>query len=348
MRIAVVGAGLAGLTFALAAERHGLEVELRDERPALGGGAAITLWPTALGALSGLGLGHVVEVLGEPAPSASVRRSDGRVVQRPSVAAVERSLGGVPRVFDRGDLQLALAARVRADVVLGASLAVDEDVDASLLVGADGFRSVVARRLDATIQEGPTGLVAFRGVVDEVVDPSEHGVVWGDGMEAGTAPMRDGRTYWFATSPEVGASRAALLGAVEAWAVPFGRLVEATAEDRVSCVPVVRRGGPARWHDDRSVVIGDAAHPMLPSPVSGGGHAIVDAVVLARLLAEDPVRGAARFEAARRRAAERAVRRSALAWDVAHGTGLLGRTGRIAAAAAPSALAVRALRAVTR
>ncbi|RYJ06494.1 MAG: hypothetical protein EON52_06065 [Actinomycetales bacterium] len=211
MRIDVVGAGLAGLTFALAAERHGLEVELRDERPALGGGAALTLWPRALDRLEGLGLAAVLDELGEPAPTASVRRPDGRVVQNPRPAAVERALSGVPRVFDRGDLQLALAERVRGPIRLGQALLPDVDLPGAVVVGADGWRSVVARRLDHRLVERPTGHVAYRGVVHGVVDPREHGIVWGPGMEAGIAPMRGGRTYWFATLLESGASVERLL-----------------------------------------------------------------------------------------------------------------------------------------
>lgn len=345
MKVDVVGAGLAGLTFALAAERHGLEVELRDERPSLGGGAALTLWPRALSQLEGLGLADVLHELGEPAPTASVRRPDGHVVQNPRAAAVERAVRGVPRVFDRGDLQLALAEQVRGPIRLGAPLGPDDDTGA-VVVGADGFRSVVARRLDPRLSERPTGHVAFRGVVHGIADPREHGVVWGPGMEAGIAPMRRGRTYWFATLPEVGASVERLLEAVDGWAPPLASMIRETPADQVSCVPVSHRSSPWRWHDDRHVVIGDAAHAMLPALGLGGGHAIVDAAVLAGLLAgeADPQQAFVGFEAIRRREVTRVARSAARAWDVSHGHGLVGRAGRLAADLAPSFVAVRAVK----
>ncbi|RYJ02075.1 MAG: hypothetical protein EON52_20285, partial [Actinomycetales bacterium] len=145
--------------------------------------------------------------------------------------------------------------------------------------------------------------------------------------------------------PESEASVERLLAAVDGWAVPLASMIRETPAEQVSCVPVSHRSSPWRWHDDRHVVIGDAAHAMLPALGLGAGHAIVDAALLAGLLAgeADPRQAFVGFEAIRRREVTRVARSAARAWDVSHGHGLVGRVGRVAADLAPSFLAVRAV-----
>ena len=202
-------------------------------------------------------------------------------------------------------------------------------------------------KLNAKFEGGLRAAHEFK-LVRGIVDPREHGVVWGPGIEAGIAPMRRGRTYWFATLPEAGASVERLLEVVDGWAAPLASMIRETPADQVSCVPVSHRSSPWRWHDGRHVVIGDAAHAMLPALGLGGGHAIVDAAVLAGLLAgeADPQQAFVGFEAIRRREVTRVARSAARAWDVAHGHGLVGRAGRLAADLAPSFVAVRAVKAL--
>jgi len=77
-----------------------------------------------------------------------------------------------------------------------------------------------------------------------------------------------------------------------------------------------------RWHDGRIVLIGDAAHAMLPHQGQGANQTIEDAVLLADLLADagrDDIGGAlARYEAVRRPRTRRVQRWSRLAADWMH------------------------------
>ncbi|GAA1743281.1 FAD-dependent monooxygenase [Aeromicrobium alkaliterrae] len=336
-RVVVVGAGLAGLTFAAAMRRRGLEVEVRDERPALGGGAGLTIWPNALAALDAIGLGDVVRDLGEPAASATIRRADGSLVRRLDPVAMMRSLGEPARVVDRGELQAVLAEHA-GPIVLDAGVADPASLDADLVVGADGFRSAVARHLDPRIRERPAGYVAWRGVAPIAVDPSMAGVVWGDAAEAGVAPMTGGRTYWFATragAAEVWRPDAGL------WPDPLPELIAATPPSCVLQHEMLDRDPPRRWFDDRHVVIGDAAHAMQPGLGQGGCLAIEDAVVLAALWAEHGGGAStfAAFERVRRPRAMAALRASRTAGRVLHGP--RGRLAATVARRTPEPVAMR-------
>ncbi|MFT4187226.1 MAG: FAD-dependent monooxygenase [Aeromicrobium sp.] len=332
----VIGAGLAGLAFAAAARQSGVEVEVREERAELGGGAGLTIWPNALVALDTLGLGEAVRDLGEPAASGVIRRGDGSLVRRLDPIATMRALGEPARVVDRGELQ-ALLARAAGPVRLGAPLGDVAEVDADFVVGADGFRSVVARHLDPRLGECPAGYVAWRGVAPVAVDPTTAGVVWGDCAEAGAAPMRGGRTYWFATRADGGELDPA------DWPEPLPELIVATPTDQVLRHEMVDRDQPARWHDDRHVVLGDAAHAMQPGLGQGGCLALEDAVVLAGLWAEHGPgrRTFAEFERRRRRRATAAQRSSRAAGKTLHSP--RGQLAGTIARRAPETLALAAL-----
>jgi len=337
-RVVVVGAGLAGLTFAAAMRRHGLDVEVRDERRSLGGGAGLTIWPNALAALDAIGLGDAVRDIGEPAAAAVIRRADGSLVRRLDPVAVVRALGEPARVVDRGELQLVIAEHA-GPVTLDAGVADPGTIDADLVVGADGFRSAVARHLDPRLGERRAGYVAWRGVAPIAVDPSLAGVVWGASAEAGIAPMTGGRTYWFATragSAEVWRPDADL------WPDPLPELIAATPAASVLQHEMLDRDQPRRWFDRRHVVIGDAAHAMQPGLGQGGCLAIEDAVVLADLWAR---RGGgsstfAAFERLRRPRATAALRASRSAGRLLHGPA--GRAVATVARRTPEPLAMRA------
>ncbi len=337
-RVVVVGAGLAGLTFAVAMRRAGLDVEVRDERASLGGGAGLTIWPNALAALDALELGDAVRDLGEPAASAVIRRADGSLVRHLDPVATVRALGEPARVVDRGELQ-ALLAEHAGPLRLDAGVTDPATVDADLVVGADGFRSVVARHLDPGLRERSAGYVAWRGVAPIAVDPSLAGVVWGDRAEAGVVPMTSQRTYWFATragAADVWRPDAGL------WPDPLPALIAATPAGTVLQHEMFDRDQPRRWFDERCVVIGDAAHAMQPGLGQGGCLAIEDAVVLASLWAAHGGGRAtfAMFERLRRRRVTAAVRASRTAGRLLH-----GRAGRALATVArrtPEPIAMRA------
>lgn len=287
LQVSVVGAGLAGLTFAAAARARGIDVQVRDERPALGGGAALTLWPNALAALDQVGLGDAVRSIGAPVGGGVIRQADGALVRRIDPVAMVRALGEPLRAVDRGELQAVLLDAATGGepsaVLLDAGVTDPRDVPGDLVVGADGYRSVVARHLDPAITERPAGYVAWRGVADLQVDPSLAGVVWGQRAEAGVVPMTGGRTYWFVTragEAEVWRPDTSL------WPDPLPALIAATPASSVLQHTMLERDRPRRWHDGRHVVVGDAAHAMQPGLGQGGCTAIEDAIVLADLVAD--------------------------------------------------------------
>lgn len=337
--IVIAGAGIAGLALAGALEAAGRPFEVYDERPAIGAGAAITLWPNAVAALDQLGVGEDVRRAGHPVSAGAVLTPSGRRLSALDDGRLEAALGGPLLVVRRGDLLEVLLARV-PDEALHLGVAVtgfDRDAssggvrvgttdvgtgragtaDARALVGADGFRSMVARGLaGGELRQRYAGYPAWRGIAPVGgLDPVE--VVDGR-SEVGIVPLGPDATYWFATlkEPADGAApdgeKAHLLAAFAGWPEAVRTVLEATPEGEIGRVDIIDRASPRRWHDGPVTVIGDAAHAMRPHLGQGGCQALVDVAALARHLAAAPdeTTAFARYASERRRPALRVVRLS--------------------------------------
>lgn len=307
----VVGAGIGGLTAAVALHRRGWRVtvcERAPEPPATGAG--IGLAPNALRALDALGVDAAYAVGSAVPATMGLRRSGGRWLVREATADMTARYGMPPIAVARPAFTAALAAAlppgaVRYDTaVTGVDdaeghpvvlTAAGPDLPADLVVAADGIRSPLRR---AFFPAHPglryLGEMAWRCLVDapelRVTAMSE---TWGRGERFGITPLSDGRFYLYATAVVPASTRwadprAELLRRFGSWHEPIPALLERVG--RLDAAEVLQSdlyelAGPLpALHRGRIAWLGDAAHAMAPNLGQGGCQAVEDAVVLARLL----------------------------------------------------------------
>ncbi len=334
MQVAIVGAGLGGLTAALALAQLGLSVTVYEQAPALGEvGAGITISPNAGRVLDHLGLGEQVRALGVLPGTQHVRDlASGRTIRTMARDPGLEARHGAPyRHLHRADLHGLLARALEAcaagSIRLGHRLvsvtrggrmrfADGTEAAADVVVGADGVRSAVR---DALFDTGPplfTGQVAWRGLVPaealaEPVRSEPPGIHIGPGRLVLRYPVRGGRLANYAVFVETSgweeegwtcpSTRAELIGHLEGACRSVRALVEATPEQWLFKWALFAREPLQTWVAGRVTLLGDAAHAMLPFMGQGAATAIEDAMVLARALAAFPPGEALRrYEAARR------------------------------------------------
>jgi 2-polyprenyl-6-methoxyphenol hydroxylase-like FAD-dependent oxidoreductase len=335
--IAIAGAGPGGLALGCALAHHGIPFRVFEKAPELRPvGAGIAIADNALRALSYIRLDDRV-------------RAHGRMLERADICAPSgKVIAGVGRlpfpvvVLARTALQQALlepiAARVECGRAVvgyeprsaGALVRLDsgEVVEADLLVGADGLRSQVRRTMRGDEPLRYSGQTSWRALVDgvELPEPERMTETWGGALRFGVVPLGDRRTYWFAVAeaPAGGKDpedvRAWLLGRFGAWHAPIGAVIAGTPHSDIVRTDIFDRAPISRWSDGRTVLLGDAAHPMTPNLGQGGCQAIEDAVTLADALAKEASVEAAltRYEARRVRRANRFVARSLTFGKLAH------------------------------
>ena len=296
-RAVVVGAGIGGLTAALALHRAGWQVQVLERAERLEPvGAGISLWPNALHAFETVGLADQLRSRVALAGPSGVRRPDGRWLARTDVGAAVQSRFAAPLVVvHRADLiGLLVDALPPGALRLGVPVqAADIDrLDADVVVAADGIRSTIR---DHVIPAAPrpryAGYTAWRMVVPAQTPTLEAFETWGgDGDRFAAVPMGADRWYCYATAKVppgryVDAPAAELARRFRGWHDPIPQVVTAVpvADVLYQDVEELDRPMPA-MHAGRVAFVGDSAHAMTPDLGQGGCMAVEDAVVLGWLL----------------------------------------------------------------
>lgn len=347
-RALVIGGGVAGSTTALALKKAGIAGTIYEARSEGGdtAGIMLTLGSNGIDALSAIEADDPVRDLGFRTDSIGLRTHTGMALGRSTLGT---STPGRPasRTMRRADLNAALlqhAVDGGVPVERGRRLVSVEErpdkvvatfddggtTEADVLVGADGVHSVVRRMID---QSAPSprfsGLVTTGGYargVPVAIEPGTYEMIFGRrGFFGFALPPDDESVWWFVNLPRRREPARGELAAVttDQWRKRFAEvfaddsgpaldLIAATGDfapmTPIHTVPPLRR-----WHTDRMVIVGDAAHA--PSPTSGQGAslAIEDAVVLARALRDESRVDAAftAFASARRPRVEKIVKAAA-------------------------------------
>ena len=375
LRVAVVGAGIGGLTAALALRRAGLEVRVFEQAPVLREvGAGIQLSPNATRVLARLGVADALaRVAVRPEAIEHRRWQDGRVLLRqPLGDEVEREFGAPYYHVYRPDLLGVLRDALPGDLVrlnrrcvgVADGRVTFEDattLDADVVVGADGIHSIVRAAVAGADAPRFSGNIAYRGLVaaerlahlglprrgNSFLGPNRHFVhYW---VAAGrlmnfvaVVPGGEWRVESWSATGEVADALAEFTG----WHPQVTTILAAAA-----CThrwALYDREPLARWRRGRLVLLGDAAHAMLPFMAQGACQAIEDAAVLARCLTsatrDEVPEALARYEAIRApRATEvqRASRENATLYHLPDGPAQEARDARYAAHMAAGPFAAR-------
>jgi salicylate hydroxylase len=347
-KIAIVGGGIGGLAAALALIRRGIDADVYEQAPELRElGAGVQVSANGTRVLHALGLKAALEeVQVLPAGKAIRLWNTGQSWKLFDVGTESVERYGFPYItIHRGDLHGVIAQallREKPDAIhlnrKGIGLAQTPDrvelsfeaappVTARLVVGADGLHSTLRAHLFGAPKPQFCGITAWRGVVPmERLPPSVSrtiGTNWiGPGGHVVHYPLRAGtllnfvgireRSDWMVEGWNVRGTTEELQADYQGWHADVHaiiRNIEVPYKWALALRPTMDL-----WSKGRCTLLGDACHPMVPFLAQGAVMAIEDGFVLARAIEKYPhdhATALARYEAARRERANKAVAGSA-------------------------------------
>ncbi|MBV8883824.1 MAG: FAD-dependent monooxygenase [Chroococcidiopsidaceae cyanobacterium CP_BM_RX_35] len=319
-RVIIIGGGIGGVATALTLSRAGIEPVVYERAKELREvGAGIALWANATHILKNLGLLEEAVQVGYLTTNYQFNSQRGKELVNFSLDGFELPIIGI----HRAQLQQLLWRNVPGEkFILGETFERFEregdrvrtyfasglSVEGDALIGADGLRS----RVRATIlgDEPPTyrNFKTWRGLTDYVPNGYRPGYIQeflGRGKGFGFMMLGLGKMYWYAAAiaPEAQADAAVgrqqeLVTMYQDWFPSILELITATDEGNILTTDLYDRPPKQPWSKQNITLLGDAAHPMLPTMGQGACTALEDAYVVAKCLKQqvDPKAAFQKYE----------------------------------------------------
>lgn len=306
MRVLIVGGGVAGLTLAALLQQRGFSPVLVEQAPGpRGADYVIGMWPSGSRILKGLGVFPRIEDVGAECTRYVVANERGEVLHTYSLAPIAEKYGPLLNVSRTDLISVLNEAVFRGCIRFGTTVrdivqssagvvATFDDGSAEefdLVVGCDGVRSSVRRLAFGDVPVTYSGLTCWAfSVPSSFVPPREVVEYWGTNRCVAMYPMRERLSVRLVVRsranvpdpPESRMERLQMLFAEFRGSVPwllgeFAR-AETVYHDDFADIQL------GRWHRDRVVLIGDAAHGSPPMNAMGAALAMESAAVLAEEL----------------------------------------------------------------
>jgi 2-polyprenyl-6-methoxyphenol hydroxylase-like FAD-dependent oxidoreductase len=297
-KIAIIGGGIAGLTFARCLTTKEYDIHIFEKKEHFGEiGAAISVFPNALCVMDKIGLlQDILESSGQ-FKTVYLKTDKGTILSK-----TEPKSDYPVICIHRADLHRILSYNIEANLYTNYSLfklshlesgqvKVDFENGENMLfdavIGADGIHSIVRQHI---IKDGKPiyrGYSIWRGIVKTNFDVGYASETFGNGQRVGIVPIKDGVYGWWATCNEAYLQDDGPEGTKEKlnrlfgnWHYPVSELMNNS--ETILKNSLVDRIPQKGWTVGNATLIGDAAHPTTPNLGQGGCMAIEGAYVLAK------------------------------------------------------------------
>ncbi|MBW4525438.1 MAG: FAD-dependent urate hydroxylase HpxO [Phormidium tanganyikae FI6-MK23] len=348
LKVVIIGAGIGGLTAAIALSQSGYEVEVYERAQELRPrGAGISLWSNGVKVLNRFGLGEKIAAIGGQMDYMQYLSTQGEVMNHIQLQPLIDEVGQRPYPVARADLQAMLLEGFGGTVNLGyRCVAVEEhgeqvtakfenghEATGDLVIAADGVRSTLREYvLEHKVQPTYRDYVNWNGLVDadEAITPPNTWTIYvGNHQRASMMPVGENRLYFFFDVPlPIGTTappdliRSELAEHFKGWADPVQTLIQRIDPEKTNRLEISDVGPVDRMVRGRVALLGDAAHATCPDLGQGGCQALEDVYMLNHFLVttnigvEDAL---TRYEKARKDRTRSIVEKARNRAEVIHG-----------------------------
>ncbi|WP_410880638.1 FAD-dependent monooxygenase [Myroides sp. DW712] len=332
MQVAIVGAGIGGLTLAIALKKAGISFVVYEAAAEIKPvGAGIALANNAMQVYRHLGVAEQLNHKGTRISTVRLTDMDLRVLDQTSLLSFEEYYQLANIAIHRSDLHRVLLDAVGEECVElnkrlqyithrpkgGYTLKFTDQttMQHEFVIGADGLRSQVRQLLFGEYPLRDAHQMCWRGVLPfELPEGYAHVAIesWGKGKRMGFVELDNQQVYWYFLVDETLYQRATdvelYLAGCPLW---VQRMIQQTPKENIHLDKIYDLQPFSGWYKEKACLIGDAAHATTPNLGQGACQAIEDVYVISRLLEHYSLEEAlSRFPAIRQAKAHRIVRES--------------------------------------
>ncbi|WP_298553839.1 FAD-dependent monooxygenase [uncultured Algibacter sp.] len=307
MNIDIIGAGIGGLTTAIALEKKGIKTRVFEQAEQIKPvGAGIILANNAMQVYEKLGLRKIIEENGNPISSMNITKSNLKPLSRIDLSYFERRHNIKNIAIHRGKLQQILINRLKpTKIELNHKLTSIEkntndyslkfengnQIQSSIILGADGLNSIVRQNILPNNSIRNANQICWRGVTEcelPIKFRNELNEAWGKSERFGFVQIAENKVYWYALKSFKKNKNEFSLNNLEQYFADYNSvikdIIKSTKKEQINTAEISDLKPTSIWYKENVGLIGDSAHATTPNMGQGACQAIEDAFVLSECL----------------------------------------------------------------
>ncbi len=343
MTIDIIGAGIGGLTTAIALERKGFNVRVFEQTEKIKPiGAGIILANNAIQVYEKLGLKETIEKNGNPISSLNITKANLKPLSKVDLSSFEKKFKAKNIAIHRGILQQILINKLNSSSLKlnhklkkisknknGYSLEFHngEKIQSSTLLGADGINSIVRQHLFLNNTIRNANQICWRGVTEYNLPQkyqNELNEAWGKTERFGFVQIAKNKVYWYALksfkkNKEEFFNVNNIINYFNEYNPIIKNIISSTKKEQIHATEISDLKPINKWYDENVCLIGDSAHATTPNMGQGACQAIEDAYILSECLRKyDTNRAFKAFQKLRLPKAHQVTKSSWMIGKIAH------------------------------
>jgi len=309
MKIDIIGAGIGGLTTAIALEQKGIKTRIFEQAEQIKPvGAGIILANNAMQVYEKLGFRKLIEENGNPISSMNITKSSLKPLSTIDLSYFEQKHNTKNIAIHRGTLQQILIDNLKSTKINlnhkltsiventnGYSLEFEngERIQSSTVLGADGLNSVVRQNLFPKNSIRNANQICWRGVTQyelPIKFRSELNEAWGKSERFGFVQIAENKVYWYALKSFKKNKNEFSINDLEKYFNDYNSvikdIIKSTKKEQINTAEISDLKPTNIWYEENVCLIGDSAHATTPNMGQGACQAIEDAYVLSECLSK--------------------------------------------------------------
>lgn len=308
MTIDIIGAGIGGLTTAIALEQKGIKSRIFEQAEHIKEvGAGIILANNAVQVYNKLGLRNVIEENGNIISSMNINKSNLKPLSKMDLTFFEQKHNTINIAIHRGKLQQILIDKLNStEIILDhklASITKRENgynlnfkngnlVQPSTVSGADGLNSVARQKIFSNNSIRSANQICWRGVTEFELPlkfRNELNEAWGKSERSGFIQISENKVYWYALkSFQKNKEEFSISDLYNKYFSSYCSIIKdmmnSTKKEQINTTEIIDLKSINIWHKDNACFMGDSAHATTSNMGQGACQAIEDAYVLSESL----------------------------------------------------------------